>query len=171
MDITQLILDDHQEQRRLFAILEQVERTNGEALAAIWSRLSAFLEVHAEAEERHFYPTLLKVGTGAGGRPSAGAETEHAIKDHNEIRDAVREVSGHEPGSDPWWDAVEKARIANSEHMAEEERQDLADFRRHADLQTRHDIAVEFLRYEAEHAQGITPENHDPEAWVAEHKA
>ena len=34
--------------------------------------------------------------------------------------------------------------------MAEEERQDLADFRLHAGLQLRHDIAVEFLRYESE---------------------
>jgi hypothetical protein len=28
MDITQLILDDHHEQRRLFAILEQVDRAD-----------------------------------------------------------------------------------------------------------------------------------------------
>ena len=33
--------------------------------------------------------------------------------------------------------------------MAEEEREDLLDFRHHADLQTRHDIAVQFLAYEA----------------------
>jgi hypothetical protein len=54
MDITQLILDDHHEQRRLFAILEQIDRADVTALAAIWARLSAFLEVHAEAEERLF---------------------------------------------------------------------------------------------------------------------
>ena len=34
MDITQLILDDHQEQRRLFAILEQIDRGRTEALGA-----------------------------------------------------------------------------------------------------------------------------------------
>ncbi len=28
MDITQLILDDHHEQRRLFAMLEQIDRTD-----------------------------------------------------------------------------------------------------------------------------------------------
>src|SRR4249919_1249974 len=75
MDITQLILDDHHEQRRLFAILEQIDRGDTKALAVIWARLSAFLEVHAEAEERHFYPALLQVGTGAGGKPSADDET------------------------------------------------------------------------------------------------
>jgi hypothetical protein len=65
MDITQLILDDHHEQRRLFAITEQIDRTDTAALTAVWTRLAAFLEVHAEAEEEHFYPELLRVGTGA----------------------------------------------------------------------------------------------------------
>jgi hemerythrin-like domain-containing protein len=166
MDITQLILDDHQEQRRLFAILEQVERTNGEALAAIWSRLSAFLEVHAEAEERHFYPTLLKVGTGAGGRPSAGAETEHAIKDHNEIRAAVAQVARHRVGSDGWLAAVAEANKANSDHMAEEEREGLADFRDNADVQLRHDLAVAFATFEALHFEGVRPVDKDPKAYV-----
>ena len=166
MDITQLILDDHQEQRRLFVILEQVARTNGEALAAIWSRLSAFLDVHAEAEERHFYPTLLKVGTGAGGRPSAGAETEHAIKDHNEIRAAVAQVARHRVGSDGWLGAVAEANKANSDHMAEEEREGLADFRDNADVQLRHDLAVAFATFEALHFEGVRPVDKDPKAYV-----
>ena len=62
MDITQLILDDHQEQRRLFSILEQLNRTDTKSLAAMWKRLAAFLEVHAEAEEQIFYPALLRFG-------------------------------------------------------------------------------------------------------------
>jgi hypothetical protein len=61
MDITQLILDDHHQQRRLFAVLEQIDRTNTAALGAVWNRLAAFLEVHAEAEEQLFYPELLRV--------------------------------------------------------------------------------------------------------------
>ena len=51
MDITQLILDDHHEQRRLFAILEEIDPADTGILEAIWARLSAFLEVHAAAEE------------------------------------------------------------------------------------------------------------------------
>ena len=65
MDITELILDDHHEQRRLFAILEQVDRTNTDVLSAIWGRLSTFLELHAKAEEEIFYPALLQVGLAA----------------------------------------------------------------------------------------------------------
>jgi hypothetical protein len=142
LDITQLILDDHQEQRRLFSILEQLDRTDTKSLAAMWKRLAAFLEVHAEAEEQIFYPALLRLGQGAGGKPTAADETEDAIKDHNEIRDAVEAVAGHAVGSDGWHAAVSKANKANSDHMGEEEREGLTDFRTHAPLQLRHDLSV-----------------------------
>ena len=170
MDITQLILDDHHEQRRLFAILEQIDRTDVKALAAIWGRLSAFLEVHAEAEERHFYPALLRVGTGAGGKPNADAETEDAIKDHNEIRDAVAAVARHPLGSDGWYAAVATANKANSEHMGEEEREGLADFRANAELASRHELAVAFATFEARHFAGVTPVDKDPKAYVEANK-
>ena len=170
MDITQLILDDHHEQRRLFAILEQIDRGDGKALAAIWARLAAFLEVHAEAEERHFYPPLLRVGTGAGGKRSADDETEDAIKDHNEIRDAVAAVAEHEVGSKRWYAAVAAANKANSEHMGEEEREGLADFRIHGDLALRHELAVAFATFEARHFAGVTPVDKDPKAYVEANK-
>jgi len=170
MDITQLILDDHQEQRRLFAVLEQIDRGRTEALGPIWDRLADFLEIHAEAEERHFYPTLLKVGTGAGGRSSADAETEHAIKDHNEIRQAVAAVAPHAVGSDAWYAAVAAANKANSDHMAEEEREGLADFRDNADLQARHELAVAFATFEAVHYQGVRAVDKDPKAYVEANK-
>jgi hypothetical protein len=43
LDITQLILDDHHEQRRLFALLEEIDSKDTRSLTAIWGRLSAFL--------------------------------------------------------------------------------------------------------------------------------
>ena len=170
MDITQLILDDHHEQRRLFGILEQIGRDDTTALAAIWGRLSAFLEVHAEAEERHFYPALLQVGRGAGGKRSADDETIDAIKDHNEIRDAVAKAARERVGSDAWYAAVAAANKANSDHMGEEERQALTDFRQHADLVQRHQLAVAFAAFEALHFAGVTPVDKDPEAYVEENK-
>ena len=39
MDITQLILDDHAEQRRLFSLIEQISADNVEALEAVWGCL------------------------------------------------------------------------------------------------------------------------------------
>jgi hypothetical protein len=169
MDVTQLILDDHHEQRRLFAILEQIPRDNVAALRALWQRLSTFLEVHAEAEEQFFYPALLHVGEGAGGKADARAETKDAIKDHNEIRNAVAAVANQAVGSDEWFGAIAKANRANSEHMGEEEREGLTDFRLNAPLQLRHDLAVSFAGFGAIHFSGVAPVDKDPKAYVREH--
>ena len=79
MDITQLILDDHYEQRRLFAVLEQVDGTDTGTLGQVWSRLAAFLELHAVAEEEIFYPALLDAGLRSGHAKSAEDETLDAI--------------------------------------------------------------------------------------------
>jgi hypothetical protein len=169
MDITEEILHQHGEQRRMFALLDELPRDDVEGLAGMWRRLEIFLETHAEGEERYFYPELLKLGTGYADADSVEEEVEDAVKDHNEIRDAVRKAADHQVGSDAWWEAVTAARIANDDHMAEEERQDLADFRRHASLELRHDIGVRFVRYEAlKAAEGITPVDKDPEQFVAD---
>ena len=83
MDITQLILDDHAEQRRLFAIIEQIDPKDTDALTKVWSRLSAFLDVHAEAEERFFYPQLLKLGEGANDAEDGTVEAAQAVAKAN----------------------------------------------------------------------------------------
>jgi iron-sulfur cluster repair protein YtfE (RIC family) len=169
LDITQLILDDHHEQRRLFAILEQIDHGDISALTAVWERLAAFLEVHALAEEELFYPELIRVGKGAGNKDSAEDETEDAIKDHNEIRDAVSAVAGRQVGCTSWLEAVAVANEANSDHMAEEEREGLTDFRQQADLALRHDLAVRFAAFEAVHVSGVKAVDRDPKEYIAEH--
>ena len=171
MDITQLILDDHAEQRRLFAIIEQIDPKDVDALSAVWLRLSAFLDVHAEAEERFFYPELLKQGEGANDAEdgTVEGETEDAIEDHNKLRNAVKAVEQHEVGTRAWFDAVGEANVVNSKHMGEEERQGLTDFRMNADIETRHALAVKFAAFEAEHITGVKPVNKDPDAYIEKH--
>ncbi|MBT1004357.1 hemerythrin domain-containing protein [Paenarthrobacter sp. DKR-5] len=170
MDITEVILTDHHEQRRMFSILEQIDRNDTARLAPVWERLRVLLEVHAKAEELLFYPQLLELGKGEGGKDSPEEETTDAIHDHNEIRDAIRDVDAHPVGSDAWWDAVAKANEANGDHMAEEEREGLADFRRHASLELRHAMGLDFAVFEAAHAGGIPLENEDPDEYVQEHE-
>jgi hypothetical protein len=171
VDVTEVILHQHGEQRRMFAMLEEWPRDDEAGLAAVWERLEILLEVHAEAEERFFYPALVRLGRGAGDADSMEEEVTDAIKDHNEIREAVRSVRRCKAGSDKWWAAVTAANVANSDHMAEEERQDLTDFREQASLQLRHALAVRLLRYEVEHwARGITPEDKSPKGFVEAHE-
>jgi Hemerythrin HHE cation binding domain len=168
VDITQLILDDHHEQRRLFAVLEQIDPADTGTLSAVWARLAAFLEVHAAAEEAIFYPELLRVGRRANRLGATEEETLDAIGDHNEIRDSIAEVAKHAVGSDEWLAAVAAVNQANGDHMAEEEREGLTDFRREATVQRRHDLAVAFAGYEARHVTGVQPVDRDPQAYVRE---
>jgi hypothetical protein len=169
MDITELILTQHHEQRRAFAMLDEM-RDDVEGLAAVWSRLEVLLEVHAKAEEKFFYPRLLELGAKGKGEKHVDDEVKDAVKDHNEIRDGIAKARSHRVGTKAWWDAVHETREANDDHMAEEERDDLADFKHLADLQTRHDIAVEFITYESQHAAGIVAQDKDPDTYVEENK-
>jgi Hemerythrin HHE cation binding domain len=166
MDITQLILDDHHEQRRRFAILEQIDAANVTALGDIWARLAVFLEVHAAAEEAIFYPELVRLAVGPQPLATAEPETLDAIHDHNEIRDAIALVTGHQAGSPGWRAAVAAANLANSDHMAEEEREGLTDFRRRVSLAERHALAVAFADFEARNFAGVRPVDRDPEDYV-----
>lgn len=167
MDITEIILAQHDQQRRMFAQLEEFPRDDAEGLEALWTRLEILLETHAEAEELYFYPELLKLGKGAADADSVDEEVEDAVHDHNEIREAIRAVARCKAGSDKWWQGVTEANVANSDHMAEEERQDLTDFREQASLQLRHDIAVKFIRYESlKAAKGVKPVDKDPEEYL-----
>jgi hypothetical protein len=167
MDITQIIVDDHAEQRRLFALIDQLTSRDRAALKAVWFRLRALLDTHARAEELFFYPELLKLGRGADGE-SPRDETRDAIKDHNEIRDTAAVVDNQEVGSSQWFAAVAAANKANSDHMGEEERQGLTDFRCHADLALRHRLGVEFIQFESEHLTGVRPVDLDVDAYVLE---
>jgi hypothetical protein len=96
------------------------------------------------------------------------AETLDAIGDHNEIRDAVAEVANHDVGTDGWFAAVAGANLANSDHMAEEEREGLTDFRRLAGLTQRHELAVAFATFEARNYAGVPAVDRDPVAYVRE---
>lgn len=170
MDITEIIQQQHDEQRRGFAMLEEWPRDDTEGLAAMWRRLAILLENHAEAEERYFYPELLELGTGAADAPDAEDETDDALHDHNNIRKAIRKADRAKTGTEEWWTAVTDCNVYNSRHMGEEERQDLADFRQQASLQLRHDIAIKFLRLEAmKAASGVQPKDKDPDEYVQQH--
>lgn len=170
MDITQLILDEHHQQRRLFALIDEIDGSDTPALAALWGRLRALLDAHAEAEERFFYPRLMQIGAGANDAKDAADETEDAIEDHNEIRDTAAAVEKEAIGSKAWFDAVGKCNQANGDHMAEEERQGLTDFRRHASQEERHALGIRFAAFEAAHITGVEPVDKDPKQWVKEHK-
>ncbi len=120
--------------------------------------------------ESEFYPELLALGKRTGVEASAGDETKDAIHDHNEIRDAIAEVDTHRAGSEAWWHAMAQVNKVNGDHMAEEEREGLSDFRRYAPLALRHSIASAFCVFEATHAGGIAGDDVNPESYLRQHQ-
>lgn len=164
-DITQLILDEHEWFRRQFAALDDLQGQDPldvEAVRAVWQPLADKLDVHAIAEERIFYPQLLRFGD------DPEEETLDAIGDHNDIRDGVHEAGRYPVGTAEWWAAVGRAREANDEHMGEEEREGLADFRQHAPRGLREALGRQFAEFLQAHptTAGLDVSDKNPQGYV-----
>lgn len=171
-DITALILNDHDTFRRGFAALDALQSPDADVedlpakLDEIWRPLADLLDVHAVAEEQIFYPVLLRKGD----EGDAVDETIDAVGDHNDIRDAAHEAEQHEPGSDAWWEAVNRTREANTHHMGEEEDEAMPDFRRNTTEDQRVALGRRFAEFKASHtAAELDTSDQDPEQYVAEH--
>ncbi len=163
LDITLLILSEHELFRRAFIEIEQID--DAAHAHERWVELADQLEVHASGEEQIFYPALLKKVDDSEG------DTEHAVKDHNEIRDAARAVDEHEAGSDDWWEAFRQAREATVEHLGEEETDVLPPFKDEVSEDVRTELGMRWLQFRDEHeqAKGLSGKDKDPEAYVEEH--
>ena len=165
-DIASLIMNDHEWFRRAFAALDDLRADGADVsqLTAAWQPLATRLDLHALAEEEIFYPALLRVGE------DSEEETIDAIGDHNDIRDGVHAAERHEVGSDGWWDAVHEARVANDEHMAEEERDGIPDFKAHASAELQDSLGHLFGTYLRTHrtTEGVDTSDKDPEEYVRE---
>jgi hypothetical protein len=164
-DITELILDDHEWFRRRFAELDELRADGADptTLRGRWRPLADLLDVHAEAEERIFYPQLLRKGAN-----DPREETLDAIGDHNDIREGVRRADRHPVGSDDWWAGVDAARAANDEHMGEEEDEGLPDFRLNAPSGLRESLGAQFTEFKQRHpgGRGIEVVDKDPQEYV-----
>jgi Hemerythrin HHE cation binding domain len=164
LDITSLIMDDHEWFRRQFARLD--DASDNAELASIWEPLAVRLDTHAQAEETIFYPALLR----RGAEDEAEEETEDAVRDHNKIRLAVAEAGKHDVGSSEWFDAVGRARAENTEHLGEGEDEGLPDFRKHASWELRTGLGELWVQFYASHphGEGISTSTVDPDEYLEE---
>ena len=161
LEITALVLSEHEAFRRAFADLEHADDID-----AAWRSLTDRLEVHAVAEEQLLYPEL------AAAAADGPAEAQTAVREHNDIRHAVRDVAACEAGTDDWWDAVRRTQEVNAEHMAEEEREFVPDFRDSVEDQRREDLGLRWLQFHDDHdrAQGLDGRDADPATVAATSK-
>ena len=165
-DITDQILAHHEWFREQFVRLDDAKAAspaNPDALRAVWGPLATKLDLHAIAEEEIFYPQLLRRGT-----EDPEEATLDAIGDHNDIRDGVHAAEAHTVGTPEWWAAVTQAREANDEHMAEEEREGIADFRANAPAGLRDALGRQFTRFFEQHAttDGVNVADKNPQRYV-----
>lgn len=167
-DITMLILDDHDWFREQFAKLDELQaqpQPNPTALQRVWRPLADKLDVHAYIEEKIFYPQLLQRGTN-----DPEGETLDAIGDHNDIRDGVRDANAAAVGTEQWWAAVGRTRVANDDHMGEEEREGLSDFRRNAPIGLRESLGRQYSEFMTQHptTKGLSITDRDPQRYIEE---
>jgi Hemerythrin HHE cation binding domain len=164
-DITEMILDDHDWFRRRFLLLAELrdDASRVDEAGKVWDELARHLEVHASAEEEHFYPSMARRAD-----DEEASATEDAVGDHDDIRAAARKSFDQEIGSEDWWSAIEECDQANNHHMAEEETDDLEPFRRVTSLAFRQELGAKFEQFKSEHANaaGLDFQDKDPEAYV-----
>lgn len=163
LDITVLIEREHEGFRRQFDTLEGL--SDSRELEEAWTALVDLLEIHASAEESILYPNLVRAAQ------QGAEEAEHAVRDHNEIRDSVRAVQEHAVGSDAWWEAVRAAWEVNEDHLREEERDVLPPFRDSVDRAGREELGERWLAFHDEHkgARELTGDDIDPRTVVEQH--
>ncbi len=166
LDISGLVLAEHDRFRRQFSEL-MASRNDSAQAEKLWKELDAELEVHASAEEELLYPRLLAVGD------DDRSETDDAIRDHNDIRDAAREADQHEAGSEKWWDALQSCQDATSDHLDEEERDVLPELRERLSDDERGELGEQWLAFHERHdeARGLSGQGKDPQRYIREHES
>ena len=111
-DVIDLILEDH---RRFEALMRQLRDSTSDR-DAVRRALSALHVAHAEAEEKHVYPTLRRKDA------ITDHEAEHGEEEHAEGHEAmlkVLELKGTD--TQAFDDAVEELATALNHHLTEEE--------------------------------------------------
>jgi len=134
-DVVDLILADH----RVFEELLHLLRDETQDRAAVRAMLADLLAAHAEGEERHVYPTLVR------GHAVDEAEVEHGTHEHLEVNEqllALLEVTDlRSAGFDH---AVKELTKALAHHLDEEEREILNPARADVPEDTRAELGRRF---------------------------
>ncbi|TDR20760.1 hemerythrin domain-containing protein [Marinicella litoralis] len=113
MKIFKSIEQDHHIQRQL---VDQLLATSGESdeRKQIFADLKKELSAHADAEERYFYVPLIKLD-------STQESARHAIAEHHEIDELVKQLEQTEYSSPTWLKYAKDLGHKVNHHLAEEE--------------------------------------------------
>ncbi|HEX4383925.1 MAG TPA: alpha/beta hydrolase fold domain-containing protein [Myxococcales bacterium] len=108
-DVDHLVADDHAVVKRMFEHW-QAGRGNRRALA---DQIGFNIALHADAEERTFYPALREIGR--------DADAEKLISEHQQVKELLVVVEDGSPGEAAFEQAMGKIIAAILKHATEEE--------------------------------------------------
>jgi iron-sulfur cluster repair protein YtfE (RIC family) len=114
MDAFELLKKDHKKVSQLF---KEIEAASGQTKKEIFARLKTELDVHANVEERIFYPALEN-------KDEARDITLEAYEEHKVVKDLLGELESSNAPEDEW-DAKLTVLKENVEHHVEEEEGEL----------------------------------------------
>ena len=155
-DITALILADHNWFRAQFAKLDNLQ-----AQRSVDTPHSSESGVHSATSSTYTRTSRRRSSTpnfcsGAPTTPKAKHSTPSAIT--TTFATVYATPNAAPAGTEEWWAAVGRTRVANDDHMGEEEREGLSDFRRHAPIGLREALGRQYSEFMAQHptTKGLT---------------
>lgn len=113
MNIFESIRKDHDTQREL---LNQLVQTTGDTKKrdTIFKKLKKELEVHADAEERHFYKPLIS-------EDMMQEKARHGIAEHHEIDELIEKLEDTDYDSSAWLKYAKDLKEKVEHHLEDEE--------------------------------------------------
>ena len=113
MNIFESIRKDHDTQREL---LDQLVQTTGDTdkRDTIFKKLKKELEVHADAEERHFYKPLIS-------DDMMQDKARHGIAEHHEIDELIEKLEYTDYDSSAWLNYAKDLKEKVEHHLEDEE--------------------------------------------------
>jgi len=113
MNIFEAIREDHQKQRTLVDLLVKTHG-DSEGRNEIFARLKRELEVHADAEERHFYKPLISADL-------TQDKARHSIAEHHDIEELIEKLEETDMSSSAWVHYAGQLKEQVIHHLDEEE--------------------------------------------------
>lgn len=113
MLIFEAIRKDHDIQREL---CDKLINTSGESMERkeVWKALKKELEVHAEAEERHFYVPLIN-------EDMTQEHARHGVAEHHEMDELIEKIENADMTSSAWLTYAKQLREKVYHHLEDEE--------------------------------------------------
>ncbi len=115
MNIYEAIKKDHDIQRDLCRKLVETSG-DSEQRKSIWRELKMELQVHAVAEERHFYKPLISTD-------KMQEDARHGMAEHHEMDDLIEELDDTDMSSPHWLATAEKLKEKVEHHLKDEEKE------------------------------------------------